>query len=458
MKRGQNEESGAGTKKRTAQGMLTPRTIAGMERGEWRSDPAARGAGVMQARKLANGSVAFYFRFTAPNGDRIRLPIGIGIELPEARVKARELSSRYQGEDRDLRAAMEAEQREAERQRHAEQAAAEAATLQQRATLGALLTAYVAQLRRDGRHSAREVERSIKRHVEKAWPKLWNTPAEAVTADDLLSVVAKIADDSKLRQAAKLRAYLRAAYAAAIRARQDARALPALRSLRLTANPARDLVTIEGASNARERALSLAELRAYWRRIVALSDPSGALLRFHLLTGAQRVEQLGRITTDDYDADTKTVRLRDGKGRRKVARRHDVPMTPAAADAMRSMQGGVLGPFLFTVTAGESGAVYATVQHRVREVCAAMADAGELEKGAFTVGDLRRTVESRLSGAGIGKDVRAQLQSHGLGGVQGRHYDRHDYLGEKRAALETLHRLLTGSGSTVTPMRRRKAG
>jgi hypothetical protein len=34
------------------------------------------------------------------------------------------------------------------------------------------------------------------------------------------------------------------------------------------------------------------------------------------------------------------------------------------------------------------------------------------------------------------------LQSHGLTGVQARHYDAHDYMPEKRAALELLVALL----------------
>ena len=38
--------------------------------------------------------------------------------------------------------------------------------------------------------------------------------------------------------------------------------------------------------------------------------------------------------------------------------------------------------------------------------------------------------------------VRAQLQSHGLGGVQARHYDRHDYMDEKRDALRAWERRL----------------
>ena len=50
--------------------------------------------------------------------------------------------------------------------------------------------------------------------------------------------------------------------------------------------------------------------------------------------------------------------------------------------------------------------------------------------------DLRRTCETMLAAMGVSSDVRAHLQSHGLGGVQTRHYDRHSYMDEKRKALE----------------------
>ena len=41
-----------------------------------------------------------------------------------------------------------------------------------------------------------------------------------------------------------------------------------------------------------------------------------------------------------------------------------------------------------------------------------------------------------MAALGISTDVRAQIQSHGLGGIQARHYDRHEYMPEKCAALE----------------------
>jgi integrase len=368
------------------------------------------------------------------------------------------LSRRYQDGDKDLRAAIDGEKAEAERQRREAEAAAEAASARARATLGVLLTAYVAQLRQDGKNSAREVECSFALNVEKAFPKLWGMPAAAISDDDLTDVVSKMYAAGKTRSAAKLRAYLRAAYTSAVRARNDAGALPALRALRLRQNPAANLAPLkQKGTGARERALSVAELRAYWRRISAMESEDGALLRLHLLTGAQRVRQLSRLQAPDYDRDTATVTIFDGKGRRTDARAHVVPLLPEAIEAMEIMRGASpVGPYLFSVSRGLAGATHAVAQGRLDAVVKAMGEAGELEGGPFTLGDLRRTVETRLSAAQVSREHRAQLQSHGISGVQAKHYDRHDYDREKRAALETLLRIITGASADVTSIKRKR--
>ena len=105
---------------------------------------------------------------------------------------------------------------------------------------------------------------------------------------------------------------------------------------------------------------------------------------------------------------------------------------------MKDMDGGRTGRFVFTVDQGATGANYSIVQNRVRKVASMMKNLGELDGSIFTTGDLRRTVETRLAAEGVSQEIRAQLQSHGLGGVQARHYDRHDYIEEKYSALETL--------------------
>jgi hypothetical protein len=128
---------------------------------------------------------------------------------------------------------------------------------------------------------------------------------------------------------------------------------------------------------------------------------------------------------------------------------HLVPLIPAAFEAMQNMRGQ---HYVFTVTAGVFGASNSVLRKHLLTVVDSMQKAGELENGTFTLGDLRRTVETRLSAAGVSLLVRAHLQSHGLGGIQNRHYDKHDYLAEKRLALEKLYQLATGSKETVHPL------
>lgn len=474
-------------KKRPPQAPITKNDIPGLDPGSWWTDPGGRGEGRFQTRKSAGGSVGFYYRFTNSAGIQERIAIGTfdaegrtGLTLAQARDKARDLTSRYKKGDTDLKDAIAAEKAAELAAAVQASAAAEKRKVQEAATLGALLTAYVQQLKRDQKPSAKAVGLSLALHVEKAHPTLWKREASAITGDELLDIIAPLASPEptekdpepapRLREAAKLRSYLRAAFAAAVKARHDARALPALRALKLTTNPARDLTTIDGAMKSRDRALSVAELRAYWKRIVDLGTPWGPLLRFHLLTGAQRLEQLARATVADLDKDAKTITLWDGKGRRKEPRRHVLPLLPEAEAALVEMIqakprkdgeaiAARLGPFAFSASNGEAGASYHGCATAVREIAAAMLEAGELDEGktVFTIGDLRRSVETRLAALGVSVDIRAQLQSHGLGGVQARHYDRHDYAGEKRAALGMLHGLLTAKAATVTSIKGRRA-
>ena len=73
-------------------------------------------------------------------------------------------------------------------------------------------------------------------------------------------------------------------------------------------------------------------------------------------------------------------------------------------------------------------------------------------RSPFKLSDIRRTCETMLARMGVSKGIRAQLLSHGLGGVQQRHYDRHEYFDEKRAALKAWHDKLEAirSGKAAT--------
>ena len=54
----------------------------------------------------------------------------------------------------------------------------------------------------------------------------------------------------------------------------------------------------------------------------------------------------------------------------------------------------------------------------------------------FVPRDLRRTFKTLTGKAGISKEIRDRLQNHALQDVSSLHYDRYDYLKEKRAAMD----------------------
>ena len=60
----------------------------------------------------------------------------------------------------------------------------------------------------------------------------------------------------------------------------------------------------------------------------------------------------------------------------------------------------------------------------------------------FQTKRIRSGVETLLASARISADIRGRLQSHGISGVQARHYDGHHYMPEKLQALEALFSLL----------------
>ena len=65
----------------------------------------------------------------------------------------------------------------------------------------------------------------------------------------------------------------------------------------------------------------------------------------HLLTGGQHIGQLARLTASDYDRDTRTITLRDPKGRRSEPRLHVIPLIPEAVDALHAMRPENFGPY-----------------------------------------------------------------------------------------------------------------
>ncbi|MCX7961170.1 MAG: integrase family protein [Burkholderiales bacterium] len=432
--------------------------------GKWVSESiGGRGGGSLVVRVAAGGSRLFYFRYADAERRQRLIALGrydregrSGLTLSQAREKAAEFSRRYRAGDRFLREHLAAERRaEAERLAEAERRAREA----ERGTLAALFSAYADFLERRGsRQTARNARSLFRTHVAEPWPEYAERRAAELRPGEITTILRAVAEQGKGRTAAKLRAYLRAAYALALRAEHDATAPALLRTFGIESNPVAATAALAAFNRVRDRVLSAAELGGYLRSVEALpAGPVRSALLLALYLGGQRPAQLLRLTPADVDLEARTVTLRDPKGRRTQPRLHVLPLTDPAAAIVEEALRSAAGHWVFSAS-GKKPLRPEVLGRAVREISRALSGEG---RGPFELRDIRRTCETMLAALGIGRDVRAQIQSHGLGGVQSRHYDRHSYMREKVAALEAwaAHLALARAGELgkVVPIRSARA-
>jgi len=410
--------------------------------------------GALQARKQVAGAVALYWRYSiGTNSERVSIglydpgappksltPTMAGYSLAAAVRAAENLAlEHHQHRSEGGRPALLAAQHEAKR------ATAEVKRLAATHTLENLLKAYCDHLESIGRRSHKDARSIFKLHIMEAWPKVAGMPAKDVTGEQFADMMRTLIEAGKGRTANKLRSYARAAYQTAKAAKSKPSIPVAFKNYNITTNPVAETEPDESANKPDKRPLTPDEMRDYWQAIKDVEGFKGAALRLHLLTGGQRIEQLVNLRTADIAP--AAITLYDGKGRPGSAPRpHTIPLSAQAAAALKACN--PVGVFALSTDGGKThlGAITLSAW-AVEAVGSLIPD--------FQTKRIRSGVETLLAGARVSSEIRGRLQSHGVAGVQARHYDGHDYLMEKTEALKMLYQLLQPiKGSKVIVFKR----
>lgn len=397
--------------------------------------------GSLQARKLSGGTVQFYFRYSHgattarevigpydPSAPPKKLtPTSRGYSIAAALERCDQLGivNSSRADSGGLKAA-KADERERRRAEVTSQLAA------QQATLGRLLETYVEHLRAYGRRSHYDANNIFALHVKEPWPAMWATPAARVTSIQVVDMLRRLVEAGKGRTANKLRAYLRAAYQCALDVHSLATIPATFKEFGVSSNPVGNTRRDARFDRAAKHPLSRLEMRTYWKELRKADGLSGALLRIHLLSGAQRIEQLVRLKREHVEDGEFTIF--DQKGRPgSEPRPHQVPMTKAVAHEIAAIAHA--GEYVFSTTDGRKPISAMTLSRWAQELVGSSIENFQLKR-------VRSGVETLLASEKVGKEVRGHLQSHGLSGVQARHYDGHEYMNEKRAALAILSKAI----------------
>jgi integrase len=399
--------------------------------------------GSLEARKLSSGAVTFYWR-GALAGKTLREVIGIydpvappksltptpkGFSIVAAGRAAESLATIHEanlanGGYPSVKAAEVAAKELAESEK----------VSAAKYTLRSLLTSYADHLEKLGRSSHSDVRSIFKLHVFERWPNLADRPASQLTSEEVADMMRKVVELGKGRTANKLRSYVRAAYQTAKASRTKASIPVSFKGFGITSNPAADTEPDESANRSDKHPLSLKEMRAYWSSIKQAPGFKAAVLRLHLLTGGQRIKQLVCLMNENVKDDQ--ILLFDGKGRPgQAARRHTVPLIASAKIALDQIRSSK--NYALSTDDGET--------HLAATTLSAWAVEAASDIPGFKAKRIRSGVETVLASCRVEEKLRGRLQSHGVSGVQARHYDAHDYLDEKCHALEVLFQILEGA-------------
>jgi integrase len=176
----------------------------------------------------------------------------------------------------------------------------------------------------------------------------------------------------------------------------------------------------------RDRILSDSEIVAVWQASYQLPVPYGEMYRVLMLTG-QRRSEVATMRWSEVEGDVWII----PREKVKKDRAHTVPLT---ASALTVLAGLARLPrvvedngFVFTTTGGESASSnFAKVKRELDGLCGV---------SGWTIHDIRRTVRSKMAELGVPREVARKVLNHEDGKVD-RIYNRHEYLAEKREALE----------------------
>jgi integrase len=302
--------------------------------------------------------------------------------------------------------------------------------IEQRAlgTLDDLLKLYVADLEADGKRTATEVKRIKGKDIA---PALLGRPAHLITKDDILDILTPIAQRGAPVHSDNVRAYLRAAFELGLNAESMTRWRGRAMRFSLQHNPVATIKKTMTRKPRGQRTLSRDEVRQVWHSD-GLTAPMLLALKLLLTTG-QRVEEVLHATWGEFDRQ-QLVWIIPGERRKtrgKTSEPHIIPLTALHLELLDAIKAVTQhSVYLFPARGGQAPRRYDSLTNAVR---------GFIESSgmtSFSPRDSRRTFKTIAGSLGISLELRNRLQGHAMTDVGSVHYDRYDYLTEKRMAMQ----------------------
>ncbi|MDD2740585.1 MAG: integrase arm-type DNA-binding domain-containing protein [Methylomonas lenta] len=396
------------------------------------SDPALKG---FMLQILPSGLKTFVISYTSPeSGKRRFIKLGTypAISLKEGREAARQTRQIL---DKGLDPISYAEQLKFD-------ALTQKERLEKLGTVDDLFKFYLIDLEMDLKRSAKQVKSIYFRDIE---PCIGHLKCSEVTTAHVIDIIATIENRGAPTLANRTRSYLRAAFTFG----QHCKSSPRWNKnkerpdFNISINPVIDTKKAPGENRVANNYLSKVDVSRLWGEIgVDAMSPDMALAIKLLISTGQRVEEVLSATWSEFDRQellwTIPAERRKNRGKNKSKEPHLVPITEfhlRILDEIRQYSGN--SRFLFPHHLDNSKPRTSdSLSQAVYRFCSPQGKSKRAPFPKFAPRDLRRTWKTLSGSIGIGLEVRNKIQGHAFQDIGSIHYDRYDYLKEKRLGIK----------------------
>lgn len=303
------------------------------------------------------------------------------------------------------------------------------------ATVEQLFVGYIESMKTHDKNSWPTVELNLlTRHDSAANIIGRSRVAGTVKAADIAPMLADLYQSGRPSMAAHMRGYISAAFSFGLLSNNDYRMKEARPNWGIDRNPVLDIPADRKANGIGSRVLSEIELWELWKWCVSRPGSRfSASIRLQIVTGQRVTEVLRMLEPEFYPKESLYEWLKT-----KNEQPHALPLNGLGMGLMESIRPNAYGRY-FPGTKDPS-------ERATHDGVWAQTQLFSRQTGIphFTPRDIRRTWKTLAAKIGIQKDIRDRVQNHALRDVASKHYDRYDYLPEKRAAVKTWNEYLTG--------------
>jgi integrase len=285
-----------------------------------------------------------------------------------------------------------------------------------------LLEAYIAQ-HVSQRRSGGEISRLLRREIGRAWG---SRSVHEITKRNVVEVIAAIEQRGAPIAANKtlktLKTFLRWCVGRAVLDQSPADGIPL---------PAKEI--------SRDRVLTDDEIARVIIAARKIGGPYGGIVELLTLT-AQRREEVARASSDEFDVEQRIWTL--PKSRTKNSKRHNVHLSNEAIVVLN--RANKIGTFVFSFDGTRPFQEFSRAKRELDELSGVK---------DWRLHDLRRTCVSGMARLGIAPHVADKILNHQSGTISGvaAVYQRHDFLAERKDALERwgahIRKILTEASS-----------